>query len=58
MNQETILQSSLLDIIFENRNKNYGAYELRVSYNRRLNAAVILTTGMLMIGFISPLVIL
>jgi protein TonB len=49
MNQETILQSSLLDIIFENRNKNYGAYELRVSYNRRLNVALILTTGICII---------
>ncbi|MEO8860854.1 MAG: energy transducer TonB [Ginsengibacter sp.] len=49
MNQETILQSSLLDIIFENRNKNYGAYELRVSYNRRLNTALISTTGICII---------
>lgn len=44
MNQETILQSNLLDIIFENRNKNYGAYDLRVSYNRRMTAALISTT--------------
>ncbi|MDQ6905123.1 MAG: energy transducer TonB [Bacteroidota bacterium] len=44
MNQQTILQSNLLDIIFENRNKNYGAYELRVSYNRRMSVALISTT--------------
>ena len=29
MNQQSILQSNLLDIIFENRNKDYGAYTLR-----------------------------
>ena len=44
MDQQTILQSNLLDIIFENRNKNYGAYELRVSYNRRMSVALISTT--------------
>ena len=31
-----ILQADLLDIVFENRNKEYGAYPLRKSYNRRL----------------------
>ena len=33
MNQQAILQSNLLDIIFENRNKDYGAYKLRKSYH-------------------------
>ena len=36
MKTETILQSDVLDIIFENRNKNYGAYTLRKFYNNRL----------------------
>lgn len=43
MNQEAILQSTLLDIIFENRNKDYGAYKLRRFYRRRLKAALSLT---------------
>jgi len=30
------MQSHLLDIIFENRNKEYGAYPLRMNYSRRL----------------------
>ncbi len=34
-----ILQSDVLDIIFENRNKNYGAYALRKFYNNRLYKA-------------------
>lgn len=36
MNNEDILQSDLLDIVFDNRNKAYGAYELRKHYKRRL----------------------
>lgn len=36
MNSNSILNSSLLDIIFENRNKDYGAYVLRRDYNKRL----------------------
>jgi periplasmic protein TonB len=41
MNAETILQSDLLDIIFENRNKQYGAYELRKGYNKHLLKAML-----------------
>jgi len=38
-----IIQSDLLDILFENRNKNYGAYALRKSYHKRLAAALTAT---------------
>ena len=41
MNQSAILQSNLLDIIFENRNKDYGAYTLRRSYSKRLSIALL-----------------
>ncbi|MBV9960999.1 MAG: energy transducer TonB [Parafilimonas sp.] len=37
---DTIMQSDLLDILFENRNKTYGAYALRRSYNKTLAAAI------------------
>ncbi|HXS58171.1 MAG TPA: TonB family protein [Hanamia sp.] len=43
MNSQTIRQSNLLDIIFENRNKEYGAYTLRKFYNNRLGLAVLTT---------------
>ena len=46
MNQQTILQSNLLDIIFENRNKEYGAYSLRKSYQSRLTIAVLVTVSL------------
>lgn len=36
MNIEMILKSDVLDIIFENRNKDYGAYMLRKFYANRL----------------------
>jgi periplasmic protein TonB len=36
MNSKDILQSDLLDIVFDKRNKAYGAYELRKHYRRRL----------------------
>jgi len=42
MNKETILQSNLLNIIFDNRNKDYGAYTLRKNYNKRIEIALFL----------------
>ncbi len=41
MNQHAILSSNLLDILFDNRNKEYGAYTLRKSYNKRLQVALL-----------------
>src|SRR3954469_23312508 len=40
MRPEVILQSSMLDILFENKNKEYGAYALRKNYNKRLIQAL------------------
>ena len=36
MTTQEILKADLLDIIFSNRNKSYGAYELRKHYGQRL----------------------
>jgi protein TonB len=36
MNKELIMKSDVLDILFENRNKAYGAYDLRKFYSNRL----------------------
>ena len=36
MDINKILSADILDIIFEGRNKEYGAYELRKTYNKRL----------------------
>ena len=40
MTKKEIMQASLLDIVFDNRNKDYGAYELRREYPFRLIIAL------------------
>lgn len=40
MKTDAILKADVLDIIFENRNKSYGAYTLRKFYNNRLYKAL------------------
>ena len=35
------------DILFENRNKAYGAYELRTNYHARLNRSFLMTLSAL-----------
>src|SRR5687768_13597040 len=53
MEKSAILNADLLDIVFEGRNKEYGAYELRRTYNRRLRfsvAVMLLLALMLSIG--------
>jgi protein TonB len=37
---------ALLDIVFSHRNKQYGAYELRSNYNKRINRALLITLGL------------
>jgi protein TonB len=45
MEVSKILNSNILDIIFDGRNKTYGAYELRTQYNKRLTRALIITAS-------------
>lgn len=40
MDVNKILSADILDIIFEGRNKEYGAYDLRKTYNKRITYAV------------------
>ena len=41
MDVNKILNADILDIIFEGRNKEYGAYDLRKTYNKRLVKSII-----------------
>lgn len=41
MEKAIILQSDILDILFNDKNKAYGAYELRKTYARRLVIAIL-----------------
>ena len=45
MEANKILTADLLDLVFEGRNKLYGAYELRQNYEKRLVKAVLLTAA-------------
>lgn len=40
MTSNEILKADVLDILFDNRNKQYGAYALRKNYNNRLGMAL------------------
>jgi protein TonB len=40
---EKILNSSFLDLLFEQKNKAYGAYELRKNYNKRMLQSILFT---------------
>ena len=46
-----ILSADVLDIIFEGRNKEYGAYQLRKTYNKRLMTALGVTAAILLLTF-------
>jgi periplasmic protein TonB len=56
MDVNKILSADLLDIIFDGRNKEYGAYELRKSYNKRLLYALAVMVAISAAIFISVLV--
>jgi protein TonB len=55
MEANKILQADLLDILFENRNKKYGAYELRKEYDARLykSLAIIFSIVLLLFFLVS-----
>lgn len=52
MEPNQILKSSLLDILFSGRNKEYGAYQLRKTYNRRMYLAMSGTATLISIFFL------
>lgn len=51
MEVNKILSADVLDIIFEGRNKEYGAYQLRKTYNKRLMTALIVTASIILLSF-------
>ncbi|MFN5334420.1 MAG: energy transducer TonB [Bacteroidota bacterium] len=52
MEVNKILSSDFLDLLFEDRNKAYGAYELRKNYQKRLQIALAITLAALLLIFI------
>jgi protein TonB len=55
MDINKIMSADILDIIFEGRNKDYGAYELRKTYNRRLMIAIVSMTLLIVLLFVGYL---
>jgi len=51
METNKILDADVLDIIFDGRNKQYGAYELRKTYNKRLTIAMSVMLGVCLVSF-------
>ncbi len=45
MEANKILSADVLDLIFEDRNKDYGAYDLRKTYNKRIILALVITAS-------------
>jgi protein TonB len=52
MEATQVLKADILDILFERMNKDYGAYQLRKGYNKRLKKALSITAlaALLLIG--------
>ena len=56
MEKSAILTANVLDIIFDNRNKLYGAYDLRKTYNNRVFIALGITFSFILLVAIGNLV--
>jgi len=56
METNKILSADVLDIIFDGRNKEYGAYELRKTYNKRITTALIAMIAICLLLFLGALV--
>jgi protein TonB len=52
MEANKILSADILDLIFEDRNKDYGAYDLRKTYNRRITRALIVTASVALLALV------
>ncbi|GAC1421564.1 MAG: energy transducer TonB [Flavisolibacter sp.] len=50
MEANKILQADLLDLVFEGRNKEYGAYDLRKTYNKRIATALGITVAIALLA--------
>jgi periplasmic protein TonB len=51
MDTNKILSADLLDLIFDDRNKAYGAYELRRTYDKRIKKALFITAAVAVLIF-------
>ncbi len=52
MDVNKILSADVLDIVFDGRNKEYGAYDLRKTYSKRMTYALVGTALLLALAFL------
>jgi len=55
MEANKILSADILDLVFENRNKEYGAYNLRRTYNKRIILALVITASLALLALLGSL---
>lgn len=56
MDVNKILTADILDIVFEGRNKEYGAYQLRRTYNKRITYAIVGTVLVCLLFLVGSLI--
>jgi protein TonB len=56
MEPNQIKEAHILDILFDGRNKEYGAYELRMTYNRRVVKSIIVMGSVVILAFVGSAV--
>lgn len=55
MEANKILSADILDLVFEDRNKEYGAYQLRKTYNKRIGRALIITASIALLALLGSI---
>ncbi|RYZ22091.1 MAG: energy transducer TonB [Chitinophagaceae bacterium] len=56
MEANKILSADILDLVFEGRNKAYGAYELRSTYHKRIRTALIVMASIFLLTIVGAFV--
>lgn len=55
MEANKILSADILDLVFEDRNKDYGAYQLRKTYNKRILMALGITASIALLALVGSI---
>ena len=57
MESNKILSADFLDLLFEGKNKQYGAYDLRKTYSKRMTTALLVTLAVCLLIFLSTVLL-
>ena len=55
MDVNKILNADILDILFDGKNKEYGAYQLRKNYPKTMTRALLITAALILLVFLGSL---